>query len=129
MENINASILILKTGNQIICTLQEVFDGEGEDRKAICLLMTHPYELSMFNSSEDPTQDVQIKFTKWCPYSADYQFKIPYDSVMAVGISDSGLQEVYASKIETLTKIANQNAQLQQEEISKVINPEVMPNE
>lgn len=130
MENTNASILILKTGVQIICDLKEVFDGEGENKKAICLLMIHPYELALINvAQENTTQDLQVKFSKWCPYSVDYQYKIPYDSVMAIGVSDAGLEQAYRSKIEKLTEIMNQNAQLQQEEIEKVINPEVMPNE
>ena len=130
METQTASIVILKTGTQIICDLKEVFDGEGENRKAICLLMIHPYELSLINSAqENMSQDLQVKFSKWCPYSVDYQYKIPYDSVMAIGVCDTGLEKVYWDKIEKLTKIINQNAQLQQEKDDKVINPEVMPNE
>ena len=130
METQTASIVILKTGTQIICYLKEVFDGEGENRKAICLLMIHPYELSLINGAqENMSQDLQVKFSKWCPYSVDYQYKIPYDSVMAIGVCDTGLEKVYWDKIEKLTKIINQNAQLQQEKDDKVINPEVMPNE
>jgi len=130
METQTASIVILKIGTQIICDLKEVFDGEGENRKAICLLMIHPYELSLINSAqENMSQDLQVKFSKWCPYSVDYQYKIPYDSVMAIGVCDTGLEQVYRNKIEKLTEIINQNAQLQQEKDDKVINPEVMPNE
>lgn len=29
----SASIVVLKTGEQIICELKEAFDGEGEDKK------------------------------------------------------------------------------------------------
>lgn len=130
METQTASIVILKTGTHIICDLKEVFDGEGENRKAICLLMIHPYELSLINSAqENMSQDLQVKFSKWCPYSVDYQYKIPYDSVMAIGACDTGLEKVYRDKIEKLTQIINQNAQLQQEKDDKVINPEVMSNE
>jgi len=48
---------------------------------------------------------------------------------MAIGVCDTGLEQVYRNKIEKLTEIINQNAQLQQEKDDKVINPEVMPNE
>ena len=130
METQTASIVILKIGTQIICDLKEVFDGEGENRKAICLLMIHPYELSLINSAqENMAQDLQVKFSKWCPYSVDYQYKIPYDSVMAIGVCDTGLEQVYRDKIEKLTEIMNKKAQLQQKNTDEVINPEVMPNE
>ena len=130
METQIASIVILKTGTQIICDLKEVFDGEGENRKAVCLLMIHPYELSLINSpQENISQDLQVKFSKWCPYSVDYQYKIPYDSVMAIGVCDTGLEKVYRNKIEKLTEIINQNVQPKQENTDEVINPEVMSNE
>ena len=130
MENTNASIVIMKTGSQIICDLKEVFDGEGEDRKGVCLLMMHPYELSLISvGGEENAQDLQVKFSRWCPYSVDYQFKIPYDSVTAIGIPDSGLEQAYRAKIAQVTQSMNTNAQLQQEEIEKVINPEVISNE
>jgi hypothetical protein len=127
MENTNASIVIMKTGSQIICDLKEIFDGEGEDRKGVCLLMIHPYELSLVSvSGGDDTQDLQVKFSRWCPYAIDYQYKIPYDSVTAIGVPDSGLEEAYRLKIEQVTQAMNQNADLQQEE---AINPEVIADE
>ena len=121
MENTNASIVIMKTGTQIICDLKEVFDGEGEDKKGVCLLMLHPYELSLISvNGEDDAQDLQVKFSRWCPYSVDYQFKIPYNSVTAIGIPDSGLEQAYRVKIEQVTQLINQNA---------VIQPEVIADE
>lgn len=130
MENteiINASVVILKTGTQLICDLKELYDGEGENRKGICLLLIHPYELALVSSPEiaDSQQDLQVKFSKWCPYSSDYQYKVPYDSVMAIGTPDSGLQEVYRAKVEMLNQMMQQNSQTEPE----IITPEVMPNE
>jgi hypothetical protein len=131
MEPTNASILVLKTGEQIICELKEVFDGEGDDRKGVCLLMIHPYVLSLVSAPDtaESQQDLQVKFSKWCPYAVDYQYKIPYDTVMAIGVPDAGLEQAYRAKVDIITQAMNQNAQLQQEEIENVINPEVMPNE
>ncbi len=130
----NPSIVILKTGEKLITVLQEVFEGQGEDKKGICLVMNHPYELTLINvpNAENPEQDLQVKYSKWCPYSTDVQFRIPYDGVLAIGQPDPGLSSVYEMKVkqaEELLAIQNQNAQLQQEEIENVINPEVMPNE
>lgn len=95
------SVVILKSGDQILCDLQEVFDGDSENRKGICLLMRHPY---LLNIVEVPLQekvgtDLQVKFTRWCPYSVDTQFKLPYDSVLSVGTPDASLAEAYEQKI------------------------------
>ena len=92
--------------------------------------MIHPYELSLVSTnSKKSQQDLQVKFSRWCPYSSDYQFKIPYDSVMAVGAVDPNLEQAYSTKIEQVTEAINQNFNSVQEEISPAINPEVMSNE
>jgi hypothetical protein len=131
--NKTPTIVILKTGEKLITLLQEAFEEDGENKKGICLVFTHPYTLSLVevNNTDNPEQDLQVKFSKWCPYSIDFQYKIPYDGVLAIGQPDPGLSIAYQSKIEQAEKIIaqNENAQLQQEEIEKVINPEVMPNE
>jgi hypothetical protein len=132
METKNTSIVVLKTGEQIVCDLKEVFEGDGEDKKGICLLMIHPYSLSLVSVSnqDNPQQDLQVKFSKWCPYSTDSQYKIPYDSVMAIGSCDPGLAVAYWNKVEQVEQaLTGASDQLQQEEIQKAINPEVMPNE
>lgn len=133
----NPSIVILKTGEKLIARLQEMFEGDGDDKRGICLLMSHPYELSLvsINNVENPEQDLQVKYSKWCPYSTDVQFRIPYDGVLSIAQPDSGLASAYEAKVEQAEKIIadnleeSENLRLQQEEISKVINPEVMPNE
>lgn len=97
----STSIVILKTGEQIICNLKELFDGEGENKKAICLLMRNPFSLSIV---EVPMQneigtDLQVKFSRWCPYTTDAEFKLPYDAVLSVASSDVNLEQAYLEKI------------------------------
>ena len=97
----SATIVILKTGEQIICDLKELFDGDGEDKKGICLLMKNPFSLSIV---EVPLQnevgtDLQVKFTRWCPYSSDVEFKLPYDSVMSVASCEINLGQAYLEKV------------------------------
>jgi hypothetical protein len=127
------SIAILKTGEKLITFLQEVFEGEGENQKGICLVMNHPYELKLIevNNTENSEQDLQVKFSKWCPYSTDVQFRIPYEGILAIGQPDPGLAMAYQAKVEQVEKTFEQteNVKLQQEEIEKVINPEVITNE
>ena len=103
-------IVVFKNGERVIGEMSEVFNGEGEDRKGVCLLIKNPYILELV-SSNDPNSamDLQVKFSKWCPYSVDYQFRIPYDSVLAIGEPDQGLDQAYQDKIATL--VAQQKAQ------------------
>lgn len=130
MESSNASIVVLKTGTQLICDLKEIFDGEGDDKRGVCLLMVHPYELSLVPpKGKSSKQDLQVKFSKWCPYSTDYQYKIPYDSVMAIGASEAGLEEAYRAKIAQITEAINQNIAFSREQIEQSVNSEVVPNE
>lgn len=124
---LNPSIVVLKTGEKLITVLQEAFEGEGDNQKGICLVMTHPYELYLVNvnNQENPEQDLQVKFSKWCPYSIDTQYRIPYDGVLAIGQPDPGLAQAYLAKIEQFEQVT-ENAKQQQEDIQKAINPEVV---
>lgn len=124
---LNPSIAVLKTGEKLITILQEAFEGEGDNQKGICLVMSYPYELHLVdvNNQQNPEQDLQVKFSKWCPYSIDTQFRIPYDGVLAIGQPDPGLSQAYLAKIE-LAEQVTENAKQQQEDIQKAINPEVV---
>lgn len=126
-SKLTPSIVILKTGEKLITILQEAFEGEGDDQKGICLVMNHPYVLSLISieNQDNPEQDLQVKFSKWCPYATDVQFRIPYDGVLAIGQPDLGLSQAYQAKIEQHDQIT-ENLKQQQEEIEKVINPEVV---
>jgi hypothetical protein len=106
------SIITLKTGDRIITDLKEAFDGEGEDRKGICLIMDEPYVLSLDGKSpqyltEQMGAEYQVRFSKWNPYSTDTMFKIPYDCVMTISSPEPGLQKAYEEKIEQKREIEN----------------------
>ena len=104
-------IIVFKNGERVICELQEAFEGEGEERRGICLIMRNPYILELV-PAENPTaeNDLQVKFSKWCPYSIDYQFRVPYDSILAIGIPDQGLDGAYRQKI--ASRVAQQDNEL-----------------
>lgn len=118
------SILTLKTGDRIIAELKEIFDGEGEDKRGVCLLMEEPYVLNLDGSqpqylTEQYGMEYQIKFSKWNPYSSDWQYKIPYDSVMTISNPEPGLQEAYENKIKEKREVLNQNDRYESAEESK----------
>lgn len=111
-------ITTLKTGTILISELKEVYDGEGEDRKGICLLVERPYELSLVNAApqymvEESGAELQVKFSKWNPYSSDFQFKLPYDSVMTIGEPEETLKDAYVRKIAEVQLIEEQSKQQQ----------------
>jgi hypothetical protein len=97
-------ILVFKNGERVITKLQEVFEGEGETRRGVCLLMSDPYilELVEVSNPDNPTQDLQVKFSKWNPFCIDRQFRIPYDTVLAIGEADPGLAQAYSAKVEVI---------------------------
>jgi len=103
-ESVQPSVVVLKTGEKLITYLQEAFEGEGEDRKGICLVMSYPYELSLIavdEASDAPEMDLQVKYSKWCPYALESQYRIPYDVVMTIGTPDPGLANAYKAKVES----------------------------
>lgn len=108
------SILTLKTGDRVIAELKEIFDEDGDNKKGICLLMEEPYILQMDGSTpqyitEQVGAEYQIRFSKWNPYSSDWQFKIPYDSVMTISNPEPGLEEAYKNKITEKREAYGQN--------------------
>jgi hypothetical protein len=99
---LNPSIVILQTGDKLITFLQEVFEGEGEERKGVCLVMNYPYELDLVSvpTTDDTDRDLQVKFSKWCPYALDASYRISYAGVLTIGTPDPGLAEAYRRKVE-----------------------------
>ena len=106
------SILTLKTGERVIAELKEIFDGEGEERKGICLLMEEPYILNLDGATpqyltEQLGTEYQIRFSKWNPYSVDSHYKIPYDCIMTISNPEPGLQQAYENKIAQKKELEN----------------------
>ena len=104
------SVVTFKTGDRVITELKEIFDEEGKDRKGVCLLMEEPYILTLDGSTpqyltEQSGMEYQVRFSKWNPYSPDWQFKIPYDCVMTISSPEPGLQDAYEKKVKEKKEI------------------------
>ena len=63
-------------------------------------MFVRPYILNTESVSTEANQEVQVRFSKWLPYSSDTQFKIPFASVMAVGTADPGLAQAYNNTVQ-----------------------------
>ena len=64
------------------------------------MLFRSPYILNTESVNNEANQEVQVRFSKWLPYSSDTQFKIPFASVLAVGTADPGLGQAYNNTVQ-----------------------------
>ena len=106
------SVVTLKTGDRVISELKEIFEGEEDKKRGVCLLMEDPYILSMDGATpqyltEQHGMEYQVRFSKWNPYSSDWQYKIPYDMVMTISNPEPGLQNAYEKKIQEKKELTN----------------------
>ena len=98
------SIVTFKTGERVITELKEIFDGEADNKKGVCLLMEEPYILNLDSAqpqylTEAHGMEYQVRFSKWNPYSPDWQFKVPYDCVMTISQPEPGLENAWQQKL------------------------------
>ena len=106
------SIVTFKTGERVITELKEIFDGEADNKKGVCLLMEDPYILNLDSAqpqylTEAHGMEYQVRFSKWNPYSPDWQFKVPYDCVMTISQPEPGLENAWQQKITEKNKLEN----------------------
>ena len=103
------AIVVLNTGERVICDLQEVRENDDENGKPICLLLIRPYILNLEKTTgESNSQEVQVRFSKWLPYSSDTQFRIGFNSVLAIGAADVGLVEAYSQTVQQAIALEEQ---------------------
>ena len=114
------AIAVLQTGERVITELQEVREDNKEDGKPICLMFVRPYILNVeAKNYSTVNQEVQVRFSKWLPYSSDTQFKIPFASVMAVGTADPGLSQAYNQTVQQA--VAAEDAVKGQAQVAKEV--------
>lgn len=111
-----ATIVTMKNGERIITVLEEVFgkpeDGEEIESKPLGLALVNPFLLEMYEEEGD----VKVKFSRWCPYSIDTTFRIPYDVVMCIGNPDVNLEQAYYAKVEAQEKARELEKEFSKEE-------------
>lgn len=118
-DEVKASVVMLTSGESVITILREVFDKAEDDedgpRKGICLEMNFPYTLEVFENEDD----VQVKFSKWCPYSEDVSFRTAYANVISVASASPGLEQAYKQKVQEVQSIllARQEQESKQETV------------
>jgi len=94
------SIVVLQTGERVITDLQELRENNDPEGKSVCLVMIRPYILSVEKTIGDPSnQEVQVRFSKWLPYSKDTEFKVAFSTLLTIAHPDDGLVEAYLQTV------------------------------
>lgn len=102
------SIVVLTTGERVIAQLQEVRENNDPEGKPVCLIMQRPYILNVEKTVGDPAnQEVQVRFTKWLPYSSDTQFRVAFSTLLTIGTPDDGLVEAYQNTVAQAEALEN----------------------
>jgi len=102
------SIVVLTTGERVIAQLQEVRENNDPEGKPVCLVMQRPYILNVEKTVGDPAnQEVQVRFTKWLPYSSDTQFRVAFSTLLTIGTPDDGLVEAYQNTVAQAEALEN----------------------
>tara|TARA_B100001964_G_scaffold237860_1_gene302206 strand:+ start:614 stop:1219 length:606 start_codon:yes stop_codon:yes gene_type:complete len=116
------AIVVLQSGERVITDLQEVREENKEDGKPMCLMFIRPYNLNVESTDAAVVnQEVQVRFSKWVPYSSDTQFKVPFSSVTAVGAPDPGLAQAYEQTVQQA--VATEQAAGNAREVTQVPPP------
>jgi hypothetical protein len=102
-----ASIVTLKSGQNIICEVREIFQGEDEDKKGVGLQLSDPFALELYENpeAEDPAERSKVRFARWNPFTLDRTFRVSYDAVIAVSTPDPNLDTAFADKVEYFNSV------------------------
>lgn len=112
------SIVVLQTGERVITDLQEMRENNDPEGKPLCLVMIRPYILSVEKTVGDPSsQEVQVRFSKWLPYSSDTQFKVGFSTLISVAAPDPGLIEAYNNTVAQAEAMEAAAAETQVEQV------------
>ena len=96
MQNMLIKIILTKSNERIISAIGEMQDPETGN--GIGFILKCPYLLSLGRTESEDPSEFSVSFTKWIPYSSDRQFRIPYDSVIAMGEVEPDILSIYIEK-------------------------------
>lgn len=86
------NIVHLVSGEQVISKITEMRDEDGEP---FCFLFQMPMTLTLIPGEK--TEDAQINYFPWSPFSGSTEFRVGFDKVISVG---SPLPHVYEAYVE-----------------------------
>ena len=94
--NHNVRLLILATGQTVLCLFGDVKDPEGN---LVGYKMIYPFILDLGEPNDDGT--LPIKYTKWCPFTPVQEFKLVGDHIISVTYPDNNILDSYVGELKT----------------------------
>jgi len=94
--NHNIRLVILATGETVLCLFGDVKDAEGA---LVGYKMIYPFVLDLGDPNEDGT--LPIKYTKWCPFTPVQEFKLVGDHIISVTYPDNNILDSYAGELKS----------------------------
>jgi hypothetical protein len=95
-----ASIVTLRDGSNVIAEINEIYQGEGDERRGVGLQLRDPFTLELyeFPDAENPEDRSRVKFSRWNSFTLERTFRLPYDSVVCVSTPDPNLTSAFEEK-------------------------------
>lgn len=110
-------IILTKNNERIISGIGEIQDPETG--KGVGFLLKCPYILSLIKSESENPSEFSVSFTKWIPYSSDKEFRVTYDSVIAIGEVETDILNIY---MERFGELLNDSPVDSSEEIAELVD-------
>jgi hypothetical protein len=93
-QNHFVRIVKLVTGENVLCLFGDV---KGENDEVVGYRLIYPYVLTLGDTN--PNGDIQISYTRFCPYSPVEEHRISGSHIISVVFPDNGVLDNYTSKI------------------------------
>lgn len=114
-------VLKLQGGEQLISGIAEI---QNEEKEGIGFQLTNPYLLQLIPSNEVTPEGTpatfSVNYTRWISCSSENVFRVPYNSIIAIGEPEVSILETFKSKFGDLFDDNN---------TVPAINPDIMPEE
>jgi hypothetical protein len=93
--NHNVRVVTISTGEKILCLFGEV---KSEDNTEVLgYRLMYPFVLSLGEQNEDGS--MQVKYSKWCPYSPVQEHRISGSHIISVVFPDNTILQNYTDEL------------------------------
>jgi hypothetical protein len=93
-QNHFVRIVKLVTGENVLCLFGDV---KGENEEVVGYRLIYPYVLTLGDANQNG--DIQISYTRFCPYSPVEEHRISGTHIISVVFPDNGVLDNYTAKI------------------------------
>lgn len=92
-------LLLLKSGEDLICDLQEMAVGDENEKRVVGYFLKSPCVVKLVDDFEENKQSLKISLYPWMPLSSDETIPIPSDWVVTIVEPINQLKEMYIKDV------------------------------